>query len=444
MNLQRLAAALLRSTNLLVAAVVTSFIVAAGLTALRADAYETRSLVDVNRLLDDEDAFSNSERADRTVANELVNAESIAVEQLASQRLGGKTSEVLQRDVTIEQLTGTDNIMFTARAADADTAALTATKYAESYAATRLDQRQEALRRETEEVGRELLTLQEQFAAPALDTAQAESQEQALREQYAELVGRELELRGSARLTQDPQQFVLPAPVPDSTAGPGPLVWGALAALLTLACGIVLVALFGRSRDPVEFRSDLEEFDLPVLAEAPAPRGLWGRRSSTSAAMQSTAVSLSMRDPVPAVLTLLSVEAQGNTEVLSALSDFLSQQGATVYRTPSSRPGSASTDGPKRITLLEGSLHDRGAEGLRSLKHADLILVVVSRGVTRRADLARVIDELEQLSATTPRLALLLAPDRRKPRSEKEPSLHAWSPELPLEESGWPSRAPQR
>lgn len=412
MDLQRVGHALLRAAPLLLVAAIAALLVAAGAAALRADQYETRALVDVNRLVDDEDAFSNSERSDRTVANELVNAESLAVARSASQRLGDTTEQELRESVSIEQLTGTDNIAFLARAADPDEAARRASEYATAYAADRLDQRRASLRREREEIARELAALQEQLTGPDADTPQADSRQEALRAQYTELVRRDLETAGRARQSQDPQQYVLAAPVPDAAAGPGPMVWGLLAAALTLATGALLVAVRQRTRDPVELRSDVEAFDLPVLAEVAPSTTPWRRRSAAAAAVRAAAVHLAVREPLPGVVTVLAADARETTDVLKALAHHLGQQGVRVYRSPQPRHGGSSAT-TAQMTLLEGSLHPPGTEGLASLRHADLVLLVVTRGVSGRADVSRTLDELDQVS-TAPRAALLIQPGEVK------------------------------
>jgi len=273
MDLQRVVPALLRSAWTLLLAAVAAFVVAALVTALRPDVYEAQALVDVELLLDDEGAFTNAERADRTVANELVLAGDQRVAELAGERLEGVDVADLRDDVAIDQLTGTDNIRFTAAAAVPDTAARTATAYAEAYAAARLEQRQAVVSEEAEVIAGELAALQTELDTLSGSlTTQDRSREQALRDQYDALVGRQVELRTSTRTDAGPVRSVLPAPVPDGPAGAGPLPLGLLAGLLTLALGAVIVAVRSRTRDAVEFRSDLQDIGLPVVAETDPAR----------------------------------------------------------------------------------------------------------------------------------------------------------------------------
>ncbi len=405
MDLQRVLTAVLRRANLLLIAAVAAYLAATTAAVLRDDVYEARALVDVNRLLGDEDAFSNSERADRTVANELVIAEDPALAQLASERLGGADVEALREDVSVEQLTGTDNISFTARAGEAEAAATTATQYAAAYAEARLGQRRAALTEEADEAARELAVLQEQISALSTDEEelpQGAARREVLEAQYAALVDEELSLRRQSGLDQAPEQFVLPAPAPESPAGPGPFVWGLLAAAMTLALGALAVALAHRSRDPVEHRSDVEAAGLPVLAEEPPAVNPWRRAPDPARAVEAAAVALAARTPVPAVVCVLSVEGREHGDLASALADGLRDEEAPP------------------VEVVGASAAAAGARGLLLVRRSDLVLVVVVRGVTRRADLVRTLEQVGQLSAA-PRLALLVDRSRAR-RAARQPA----------------------
>lgn len=424
MSLHRAAVALRRAAVPLLVSIVAAFLVGAAVSALRPDVYQAQALVDV-RLLVDEDAFSTSEKADRTIANELVLAESGDVRRRAGERLAGSDVQDLQRDVSVEQLPGTDTMVISARSGEPGTAARTATQYATAYAAARLDQLRSAVRTEAEEVSRSLALLQEQLDAVP-DGDEDGAQAEALRTQYAELIGRQLELRASAQ-DQDPDDLVQPASVPVAPAGPGPLVLGALAALLTAAAGAVLVALLHRTRDPVEHRSDVEELDVPVVAEVPAS-GRSARHAQAEAAVRTAAGALAGRDPVPAVTAVLSADDRETGDVLASLAGALRDLGLRAGR---ARP-EGGVDGDLadrreagRMTLVDASSRHGAPGWLWSVRQADLVLVVVTRGVTRRAALAGTLAELDQVSSA-PRLALLVpATGLRAPGDDSGPAAGA-------------------
>lgn len=413
MDVVRIAAALWRAALLLLSAAAAALVVGTTFAASLPAEYESRALVDVARLPHADDAFSNSERADRTVANELVVAASPAVAEDVASELEGTDVESLGRSVSIEQLPGTDNIGFTATSEDAALAAETATAYAVGYVEARLARQAATSSNEADVISRELAVLREQLAAlPQVGTAQAEAREEALQEQYVTLLGRELELRGSSGLDSEAAQLVVPAPLPESPAGPPAVVWGLVAALLTAVLGSLVAALLSRARDPVERRSDVEEVGLEVIAEvAPASRF---KRSPPMIArgMETLAVNLTTRQPRPEVVVVLSVDVRDDTEVFAALVGQLRQQvtrvlsnaqsmGAVVGDSPSG------ADSTPRIELLGNLAVAGGATDLRSLDQADLVLLVVYRGNTRRADLVRVLGQIEQLTSG-PRAALLV------------------------------------
>ncbi len=414
MDLQRLAAALQRSWKLLAAASLAAFLAAITVAALQPAKYESRALVDVARLLNDENGFSNSERADRTVANELIVASDPALAGDVVRQLGGTEIEAVRRSVSIEQLPGTDTIEFTATTEDPALSAETATAYASGYVEARLARQTDALNDDADEIARELAVLREQFAAlPEATTAQARTaRAEALMEQYVALVSRELELRGTARSNPEAARLVAPALVPESPVGPPALVWGVVAALMTAVLGGLVVALLGRARDPVENRSDVEEFGLSVLAEVePASRF---RRSppTVGRALETAAVNLTARRPIPQVIAILSVDVRDDTNVVAALVGQLRQQEERELVDSRSAGGG---DGKSRPELaltsqiaIVGDLADAGgAADMRTVSQADLVLLVVHRGRTRRANLVRVLDQIEQVTSA-PRAALLV------------------------------------
>lgn len=387
MDLQRVFVALLRSSILLLIAVVSSFLVATAFASQSDAQYEARALVDAQRLLGDEDAFSSSERADRTVANELIIAREPAVAELAAERIDAVDVDQLLETTSIEQLAGTDNIAFVARADGATAAARQATAYATAYAAARLEQRRAALLRQADDTDLELAVLSDQLGSlPPSNDAQAASQEQVLREQYETLIARELELRTSARSVAPPEQLVLPAPEPDAPAGPAPLVWGAVAAFLALVIGSVLFAVHHRVRDPVEWRPDLEELGLRVLAEAPAVRHPWRRSRGGAGAVETAVAGLLVHDPAPAVVAVLAADGADTSGVVDALHASLSRQGAHLTCVPASTAT---------------------APGLQAAREADLVLVVARRGVTPRGAVAQLLELLDAVRAAD-RLAVLL------------------------------------
>ncbi len=399
-DLQRVFVALLRSANLLVIAAVSAFLVASVLADRSADAYETRALVDVQRLLGDEDAFSNSERADRTVANELVVAQEPAIAELAAARVDGATPEQLQESTSIEQLTGTDNLAFVARADAAPVAGDRATAYATAYAASRLDQRRAALLGQADGVDREVAVLSERLRAlrPS-SSAQVVSETQALQAQYEALIARGLELRADARALPAPEQLVLPAPVPDAPAGPGPVVWGAVAALLALCVVGGALAVRSRLHDPVGSRQDLEALGLRVLAEAPAAPNPWRRSPDAGGTLVRAAAGLQLQAPPPRRVAVLAADQSDSGRLADALhACVVEQRGSTTC-----------------VPATTGT-----AEGLRVVRSADLALVVVRRGSTRRQAVAQVLEQLEAVNGPAP-LVLLLDARTPEPGPERPP-----------------------
>lgn len=414
MDLRRAAVAAARQASLLLVVAVCAGLLATCAAVLRGAVYETRALVNVGQLLGDQEAFSNAERADRRVANELVVAGDPGLAHLASRRLGGVDVEDLRRNVSVEQLAGTDSIAFTARGETPRAASTTARQYAASYAAARLDQRRAALTAEADEVARELEVLQRRISTLSDDDLpQTASQRAALEERYTAVADQQLELRRRSGLEQAPEQFVLSPPVPQEPAGPGPLVWGLLAAALSLALGAAVVALRHRIHDPVEHRSEVEAAGLPVLAEVPPARNPWGRSPDPAWAVQAAALALAARDPALGVITVVSVEDQDTSELVGALTAGLSEQGSWPVRPASApRPGGGGGGDEGRARLPAPRVHvadtpTSSRRGLASVRRSDLVVVVVVRGVTRRAELARVLDQLQHLT-TAPCLALLV------------------------------------
>jgi capsular polysaccharide biosynthesis protein len=412
MELQRVVLALLRSARLLAVAALAAFLVAASVSALRPDVYEAQALVDVAALLDDDTAFSNAERADRTVANELVLAQGGNVAELASDRLGGVDPDGLRADVSIDQLTGTDNISFTATARQPGAAAETATAYAESYVTARLDKRRATVEVEAEGLAQERADLQRQIAAVA---PQDEATDQALRQLYSQVVAREVELRTSARPDSDLGRALLPAASPDQPSGVSPILWGALAAVLTLALGALAIASRGRRRDAIEFPSDLQDLGLPVLAAARPPRRFWDARvdeAGDGGLLDEVVLGLTLPKDVPAVVAVLAVDGDGHGTFARALGDRLRDWGVQVDAADLS-PGASRrpTSTGQSTTLLDATDQTSDAWRMRSAEVADVVLLLVVRGVTRRADLSRTLEKLERVSSSPP-LGVLLEADQ--------------------------------
>ena len=402
MELHRVIAALRRSAGLLALAALNAFVVAAAVGAVRPDVYEADAFVDVARLVGDDAAFSSGERADRTVAGELVIAEDQQVAARAAERLGVDVGE-LQDDVSVEQLTGTDNLRFTAVAREPREAARVATGYAEAYAAARLEQRRAVVRAQAEDVSRQLAELQRQLDPLGGLPLPDEARQQALREQYAQLVGREVELRTSDLPEADGGLALLPAPVPSGPAGFGPVAWGAAAALLALALGGLVVAARARSRDPVELRSDLQDLGLPVLAEAAPARG-WrrsrGARAAPAALVDEAVRGMTRAGTVPAAVVVTSVDGHGHEDFVRALGERLEERGVDVVRP---EPGAAgggtqASTSSRSTTLVDATAARTDTERVRCAELADVLLLVVVRGVTGRADLARTVEQLQRVS----------------------------------------------
>lgn len=397
MNLSRIVPALRRGFLPLCLAALAAFLVASGIALLRGAGYEARAVVDVNQLLADENVFSNSERADRAVANELMIAESRPVSGAAAERLGGVDPENLREAVEVRQVIGTDNIGITARADDPQEAARTATEYATAYVDTRLEQRRESLTAQADAIAAELEVIEAELAAlPQVRTAQQEADYEALWQQYVMLAGRELELRGTARAGDDPQQYVVAAFADASaTTGFPAVVWGVAAALLTAALGALAVALVSRFRDPVESGVDLDDLELPVLGALPRNEGFWARPPGTGRSIESAAVDVLTREPVPEVLTVLAVEGQDVGAVADELRSQLRRHGSRLDVAP--------------VTVLVDEAYGATSLSPSLARRADLVILVVARGMTRRAAVVESAAALGRIGAA-PLAVLLVEP----------------------------------
>jgi hypothetical protein len=129
--------------------------------------------------------------------------------------------------------------------------------------------------------------------------------------------------------------------------------------------------------------------------------------------VQAAALALAARDPALGVITVVSVEDQDTSELVGALTAGLSEQGSWPVRPASApRPGGGGGGDEGRARLPAPRVHvadtpTSSRRGLASVRRSDLVVVVVVRGVTRRAELARVLDQLQHLT-TAPCLALLV------------------------------------
>lgn len=420
MNLANIVPAVLRAAPVILLAAAAAFVTAFGLALLRGADYEATAVVDVKQVLAQPDAFSNSERADRAVANELILAQSMSVARAASERLGGVDAEELRGTVAVDQVIGTDNLGFAATAADPAQAARTATEYATAYVAARLGSQRAALTAEADALAGEMQVLQDQLAAlPPLENAQERAQWDALQQQYVALADRETDLRSQARAEQAPAGFVAPAPEPGSAAGYGPLVWAALAGLLTLGLGVLAVAVLSVFRDPVEHGSDVDELDLPVLGEAEEASWLWGSRRSLQG-LEAAALDIITRDPVPSVVAVLSVDRRNTADVLDALAHQVRRHGRRL--------------GDHQVTVVGGTAPAADALSRSLARKADLLVLVIVRGSTRRAAVARTVARLDRVTQA-PRAALLVdaaAFERRgaEARGRHVDARSSWRPSL--------------
>lgn len=394
MDLARIIPSLLRATIPLSLAIVGAFIIALGFANLLDENYEARAVVDINRLLNDQDAFVNTERADRTVANEMVLAQEPAVTARAAERLGAEDVESLSREVDVEPLVGTDNIGFTAKADEPAAAAAKANAYAAAYAGARLERRRSTLTAEAEEIAREMEALPGRIAAlPNEDSPEAEAEAEALRQRYSTLVNRELELRASTSADRQPSEFVDAAPVPVLAAGLKPLSLAALAALLAGCLGVLAVAIRSRAVDLVEYRADVEEFGLTILAERGGAKWASRRRDVPTDAIREAALDVAMRDPVPSMVAVLATDLRDNTDIARRLLEELQQQD--------------DQSSARQVKVINATAPAWHVASRPLIKEADLLLLVVVLGNTRRADLASSTAALGDL-ATVPKAALLI------------------------------------
>ncbi len=145
--------------------------------------------------------------------------------------------------------------------------------------------------------------------------------------------------------------------------------------------------------DLVEYRTDVEELGLSILAEIGQARwvGRWGGVSTD--AMRAVALDVSMRDPLPSVVAVLATNLRDNTDIVRRLIEELQQQDQR--------------NSARQVQVVNAPAPAWDVASRSLIRGADLLLLVVVLGSTRRADLASTMTALAELT-TTPRAVLLI------------------------------------
>lgn len=233
----------------MLAVVLTSVVaatVAFVVVAVRPTEYQARSVVDVSKVADAPEDFSNTDIADRSLADELLVAQSGRVLAIAARE--SDTSMRSADDVfAADTVEGTNAIAFTAVGDDPQGAANDANTYARAYVNFSLATQASAIQTQrstlTQTVEDELETLNQ--LDPAVTERLRTTAIERLATDLAELARSEaaLQRRSAAGI------LVQPAQPPRGPAGAGPrlaaAVAGFLAALVALA---VMFVVSGSSR----------------------------------------------------------------------------------------------------------------------------------------------------------------------------------------------------
>lgn len=235
---------LIRSVVVIMVTTAVAAVVAYTVLTLRPASYQAQAVVDVTKVAGQPEDFSNTDVADRTLADQLLVARSSRVLNMAARDSGiplRQSDDVFAAD-TVE---GANAIAFTAVNGDPRGAAIDANAYARAYVnfslttqASLVDSRRGGL---TEIVDNELETLNQlnpdvseevrdaaisQLGADLADLARADA---------------ELQRRSASGI------LVQPAQPPEDPAGPSPLLGAAIAGFLAAIVTFAIVFIAGGS-----------------------------------------------------------------------------------------------------------------------------------------------------------------------------------------------------
>jgi len=283
---------------------------------------------------------------DRLVQTELQIVQSQAVRERVAQSLG--IDEAPPVDARAEQ--GSDVLVLHVRSTDRHTAADAANSYAQEYielrrdqavddrlaAVTQLQQTLGELQADIDTIDRRLLT------ASATEKESLEQQRTALVAQQAAIGNRMNELRVEASLATGDAQVLQAAAVPDNPVEPQ--LWRTLAIALVVGVvfGLVVIALVTYVDDVVASQEDLERTVplAPVLAvvpqrksSAPLPVTISAPQSSAAEAFRTLRTSLqfmALDHPIGSVLVTSAEEGEGKTTTAANLAVVLARAGQRV------------------------------------------------------------------------------------------------------------------